>query len=73
MQDRPRAHLFVLALVGCAAAVIALAVTGAGGFPLLVATALVGLGTVDACFRSFDARHRAARVAHRTGAHGAAS
>lgn len=62
MPDRPSARRFILTMLACAGAVIALAVTGAGGVPLLAAVAVLTLGTVEACFRNFDTRHRASTV-----------
>lgn len=67
-MSRPSHRRFGLTLLVCAAVIVALAVTGTGGFPLLAVGVLVTLGTVDACFRSFDARHRATTLGRGTAA-----
>jgi hypothetical protein len=62
MVDQPSNRRFIVTMVVCALALIGVAITGLGGLPLLVLSSFVVLGTVDACFRSFDRRHRAATV-----------
>ncbi|MGD9700840.1 MAG: hypothetical protein AB7Q42_02695 [Acidimicrobiia bacterium] len=62
MVGQPSYRRFIATMAICALALIGIAITGVGGFPLLALASIIVLGTVDACFRSFDTRHRAATV-----------
>lgn len=62
MIDRPNSRRFIAMLTACALTLIGVALTGIGGFPLLVVASIVVLGIVDASYHSFDSRHRAATI-----------
>jgi hypothetical protein len=62
MITRPSARRFIAIMTACALMLTGVVITGIGGFPLLVVASIVVLGIVEASYRSFDSRHRAATI-----------